>query len=649
VGYQVMVARASYDVAASSSTIKLMSNLSSEIPLNNSDTLNPEIQTLHAPNANNESIRTPDSSDTHEIVSAWLKSFEHALLSGDERALVALLEDEGNWRDVLAFTWHLTPCVGATSIAAILAARQPSVRANGFEINPARTAPQQTTRLGRDCIEALFRFETNVGRGEGVLRLVRAENDDASAGYKAWLISTSLEELRGFEENIGANRPTGAAYSRNFGGDNWEDARRKAQDYEDRDPTVLVIGGAQAGLSIAARLNQIGVDTLVVEKWPRIGDSWRERYHSLALHNSIHVNNLPYLPFPATWPQYIPKDMLGLWFEFYAQVMEINHWTRTEFTKGSWDDKAKRWVATLVRADGTQRIMRPRHIVFANGVSTYPLKPDIPGLDTFKGAVVHSEDFDTGESYVGKRAIVIGTGSSANDIALDLHSFNCHTTLVQRGSTTVVSIDPSAKLNYALYDEDRSVEECDLIGAAATPPLIVKAYQLAAQRMTELDKDMIEGLKGIGFKYDIGEDETGHQMKYRRRGGGYNLDAGSSELMIKGEIALLHNDKIERYCPDGALLKDGTVVPADLIVLGTGYFPQRELVRRALGEEVAEQIGPVWGEGEDGELANMFRRTPREGIWFIAGSLTQARVYSKYMALQIKAIEEGLVDTDPFG
>ena len=67
---------------------------------------------------------------------------------------------------------------------------------------------------------------------------------------------------------------------------------------------------------LAARLNQLGIDNLVVEKWPRIGDSWRKRYHSLALHNSIHVNNLPYLPFPPTWPNYIPKDMLGMWFEF---------------------------------------------------------------------------------------------------------------------------------------------------------------------------------------------------------------------------------------------------------------------------------------------------------------------------------------------
>jgi len=587
-------------------------------------------------------FKAQDLQQIRSQIEGWLSRFETALTACDANKLSDCFTKDGNWRDVLAFTWHLTPFVGASQIGTGFVERQPSVLAHKFEINPERSEPRRVTRLQKDCIEAMIRFETRLGRGEGVLRLI-----EEGTTLKAWALSTSLEEMKGFEEKIGPNRPSGSAYSRNFGGDNWEDARRRAQSYEDHDPTVLVVGGAQAGLSIAARLNQLGVDTLVVEKWPRIGDSWRKRYHSLALHNSIHVNNLPYMPFPPTWPNYIPKDMLGLWFESYAQIMEINHWTSTEFTKGEWDEAAKHWNATLKLADGSERLLKPRHIVFANGVSSYPLKPEIPGLEEFEGDVIHSEGFDSGAPYAGKKAIVIGTGSSGNDIALDLHSFGVDTTIVQRGSTTVVSIEPSAKLNYALYDEGLSVEECDLIGLAATPPLVIKAYQLAVKRMMDLDKEMIEGLEKIGFKYDIGEDGTGHQMKYRRRGGGYNLDAGSSALMIKGEIGLIQNDEIESYCAKGARMKDGSIVEADVIVLSTGYYPQGELVRRALGEDMASKIGPIWGEDEDGELANMFKRTPQEGAWFIAGSLTQVRVYSKYLALQIKALEEGLIDTNP--
>jgi putative flavoprotein involved in K+ transport len=132
-------------------------------------------------------------------------------------------------------------------------------------------------------------------------------------------------------------------------------------------------------------------------------------------------------------------------------------------------------------------------------------------------------------------------------------------------------------------------------------------------------------------------------MKYFRRGGGYNLDAGSSALMIEGQIGLLPYEQIERFNADGALLKDGSTVPADLVVLATGYYPQKELVRRALGDEIMERIGPVWGIGADGELNNMFKRTPQEGLWFIAGGLSQCRINSKYLALQIKAMELGMI------
>ncbi len=571
----------------------------------------------------------------------WLQAFEAALASGDATRIGALFHEDSHWRDVLAFTWHMTPVAGRDDIAAKLATAQQTTGAHGFKLPKDRRPPRKVTRLGIESIEAIFEFSTKLGTGAGIFRL--SPVTEGGEEQKAWLISTTLQSLTGHEEKIGANRPSGSAYSRNFGGENWADMRRRASAYEDRDPAVLVVGGAQSGLAIAARLNQLGVDTLVVEKWPRIGDSWRKRYHSLALHNSITINHLPYMPFPPNWPTYIPKDMLGNWFEFYADAMEINCWTDTEFAHAEWDAAAGNWVATLKRGDGTERVMRPRHIVSANGVSSYPLWPDVPGLKEFQGTVMHSEGFDSGAGWTGKRALILGTGSSANDMAQDLHSFGVHTTLIQRGSTTVVSINPSARLNEAVWNEPGTLEDADLVVSSAPPPLVLRNYKAVAKRMLALDQELIDGLKRIGFKHDMGEDETGHQMKYYRRGGGYNLDAGSSELMIKGEIGLLQYDRIDRFVAEGALLKDGSVVPADLILLATGYYPQQELIRRAMGDAMAEKVGQVWGIGPDGELSNMYKRTPQQGLWFIAGGLAQCRINSKYLALQIKAMELGLL------
>jgi cation diffusion facilitator CzcD-associated flavoprotein CzcO len=571
-------------------------------------------------------------------VQRWIGAFEAALQQRDPQATAGLFIADSHWRDLLAFTWNITPHSGADTIAAALCQAQGVTKANGFHIATDRTPPRRIRRLGVEVIEAILGFQTALGRGDAVLRL------RADAPGQAWVLLTSLDELTGHEEHIGKRRPSGEAYSRNFGGDNWLDQRTKRQAFADRDPTVLVVGGGQAGLAIAARLGQLDVDTLVVEKHERIGDNWRKRYHSLALHNQLHVNHLPYMPFPPSWPKYLPKDMLANWFESYAWIMELNVWSGTEFLGGSYDEARGRWQARVRRADGTERVMAPRHIIFANGVSGIARVPSLPGIESFKGDIIHSHSFSNGAAWAGKRALVLGTGNSGHDVAQDLHSHGVATSIIQRGSTTVVSIDPSAKLNYALYDEGPSLEDCDLIATAATYPLIVRGYQLAVERMVELDKELIAALKARGFKSDLGEDGTGHQMKYRRRGGGYYLDAGCSGLIIKGEIGLLQFDDIERFVPEGALMKDGTVQPAELLVLATGYYTQQELVRHLLGDAVAETVGEIWGIGADGEMANMWKPTAQPGLWFMAGSLAQCRIYSKHLALQIKAREAGLIE-----
>jgi hypothetical protein len=90
-------------------------------------------------------------------------------------------------------------------------------------------------------------------------------------------------------------------------------------------------------------------------------------------------------------------------------------------------------------------------------------------------------------------------------------------------------------------------------------------------------------------------------------------------------------------------LKNGEIIGADLVVLSTGYKSQDHLVRKLFGDGVADRVGPIWGFGDGHELRNMYARTPQPGLWFIAGSLAQCRINSKFLALQIKAIEEGFL------
>jgi hypothetical protein len=575
------------------------------------------------------------------IVANWLAQFERALAEPDDDLLRTLFHSESHWRDVLALTWHIRTVSGLDVILGELKAHVARANPTGFRIDPDRTAPRLVTRAGTDAIEAILRFEIAEGHGCGVLRLTPDANDGGT--LKAWTLLTALDELKGLEEQVGRSLPNGRSYPRDFRGPNWLDLRKAAAEYAERDPAVLVVGGGQAGLSIAARLTQLRVDTLIVEREQRIGDNWRKRYHALTLHNQVHVNHLPYMRFPPNWPVYIPKDKLAAWFEAYAESMELNCWTATEFEGGVYDEKEQRWRVVLRRADGTKRELRPRHVVMATGVSGIPSLPDTPTLRHFGGTVLHSSRYDDGEAWKGKRVLVIGTGNSGHDIAQDLHSSGAKVTLVQRSSTMIVNIEPSAQLQYALYGEGLPLEDCDLITMSIPLPLARKSHIVLTEQAKALDRELLDGLERVGFKLDFGEDGTGWQFKYLTRGGGYYFNVGCSDLIANGEIGLVQFFDIAEFVAEGARLRSGKTLAADLIVLATGFKGQEHLVCKLLGDDVAARLGPIWGFGDDQELRNMFVRTAQPGLWFIAGSFAQCRIYSKYLGLQIKACEAGLL------
>lgn len=589
----------------------------------------------------NTLVTAPEAGESDlaaQRVAHWLGRLEQGLRKADQAALEALFLEDSHWRDLVGFTWSITPHEGRAAIVERLLSRVESHRPTGFRIAEGRTPPRQVRRLGVDVIEAIFQFETAFSRCYGIVRLPVEDPG------KAWIMMTSMRELKGHELPIYARRPDGSAYSRTFGGDNWADRREKEQQFEDRDPTVLIIGAGQSGLSLAAHLRLLNVDALCVDRESRVGDTWRKRYHSLALHNQVALNQMAFMPFPPSWPKYLPKDMVANWLEHYAWAMQCNVWLETTFTGATYDTEAQEWTATVRRADGSERVFRVRHLVFANGIVGAPKMPNIPGLSDYQGTLVHTHGYKDGAPWKGKRAIVIGTGTSGHDIAQDLHGHGVNVSMIQRGAVTVVSVK-AATLAYTLYyDEGLPTEDCDLIATSSTFPLFLRGARLLAARMQEIDKPLLDGLAARGFKADLGEDGGGYQTKVRRSHSGYYLNCGCSELIAEGEIDLIQYEDIDRFVAEGVRMKDGRIESADLLVAATGYQSQQEVVRELLGNEIAERVGPIWGLAEDGELNNMYRPTPQPGLWFMGSGLSQARIYSHFIALQIKADELGLVD-----
>lgn len=565
--------------------------------------------------------------DAGTIAQDWLRDFNAAL---GNQTLAHLFDADCHWRDLVALTGEIRTHSGHTTLPVLASALQ-SENAQSFTLHPTMVPPQALSRAGKDVVEAAICFETDLGTCNGLVRILTETG-------KAWTLSTALDAFRTVEH------PPEPAYAKDVRAPNWLDNRAASRAYADRDPVVLVVGGGHAGITAAARLGAMGVDTLVIDKEKRIGDNWRLRYHNLKLHNQINVNHMPYLEFPKTWPRYIPKDMIANWLEFYVEALEINFWTQTEFLGADWDSDTKNWIARIKQTDGTERTMRPHHIVMAASTSAVKKLPDIPSLANFQGTLLHASEFEVGSEWTDRPVMVLGTGTSSHDISQHLHAHGANVTMVQRSPTMVVNVDPSAQIYDGLYlgdwENGPTLDERDLLNSSFTLDLIKRAHKLVTRDVRDIDRKTHEGLERAGFELEYGEDGTGWPLKYRTRGGGYYFNIGCSELIIDGQIDLIQHRDIDQYIEDGVRMKDGSQRPAELIVMATGYETQGAMLEGLFGPEITAQTGQVWGLREDdGEMSNMWTRTGHPGLWFTAGAFSQCRIYSKYMAQQIVIAE----------
>jgi putative flavoprotein involved in K+ transport len=581
-------------------------------------------------------------------VGDWLSRFESALSEGDSAAAAELFADESFWRDLVAFTWNIKTVEGPAGVKHMLDDTLAHTKPRGF-----RTTEEPAVTEG--VTEAWIAFETDTGRGNGHLRLKDG---------KAWTLLTALTELKGHEERVGPGRPKGVAHGADPDRETWlERRRREAEELGfERQPYVVIVGGGQGGIALGARLRQLDVPTIIVERNERPGDSWRKRYKSLCLHDPVWYDHLPYIKFPPNWPVFSPKDKIGDWLEMYTRVMELNYWSSTTAKSARYDADAGEWTVVVER-DGADVTLRPRQLVLATGMSGKPNVPAIPGMDVFKGEQHHSSRHPGADAYTGKRAVVIGSNNSAHDVCAALWEVGAaEVTMVQRSSTHIVRSDSLMKIGLgALYSEEAvasgiTTEKADMI-FASLPYRIMHEFQIPLyNEMRERDADFYERLERAGFALDFGEDDSGLFMKYLRRGSGYYIDVGASDLVAGGDIKL-QRGTVSHLTEDAVVMDDGTALPADLVVYATGYGSMNGWAADLISQEVADKVGKVWGLGSgtakdpgpwEGEQRNMWKPTQQEALWFHGGNLHQSRHYSIYLALQLKARLEG-IDTPVYG
>jgi cation diffusion facilitator CzcD-associated flavoprotein CzcO len=354
------------------------------------------------------------------------------------------------------------------------------------------------------------------------------------------------------------------------------------------------------------------------------------------------------MPFPQNFPEYLPKDKLAQWFESYVASFDLNFWTSTEFVGATYDEERGEWEVTLRLADGSTRVMRPKHLLMATGGSNIPMIPDLPGLEDFAGTTLHGDHYRDGADYTGKKVLIIGTGTSAHDFAHDIVRAGGTSTMVQRGPLIVID-QPTANVMFGDYtNHDVPTDLVDLRFLAGGVFHQERNAFIEFQKFADdADRELHEGLKKAGMKVWSGEDNTGFYYSYLSKSkGGYYLNVGASDAIARGEIEILQLDSIERFDATGVVFTDGTHRDFDVIIFATAQEPHIKGIEKMFGTEFAEKLGPIWGFDNDGEMRNVLKPTAHEGFWILDGSIPMARWHSPLVALLVKAELMGAIPTE---
>jgi cation diffusion facilitator CzcD-associated flavoprotein CzcO len=190
-------------------------------------------------------------------------------------------------------------------------------------------------------------------------------------------------------------------------------------------------------VTLAACLQNVGIKTLVVERGASIGGLWRDRYRSVRTHTPSYHDEYPFMPYPKGWPRWQPREKLVSWMKSYAELMDIDIVYNSEIRNPKYDPSRRQWTVDIeIKGDKT-KTLHPRHIVLATG--TYagePNVPKIPNQSAFRGLIYHSKQHTSALDIPGissKRVAIIGSGTSAHDVAEDMSSHGAKSvTIIQR-------------------------------------------------------------------------------------------------------------------------------------------------------------------------------------------------------------------------
>ncbi|KOC18134.1 putative flavin-containing monooxygenase [Aspergillus flavus AF70] len=355
-------------------------------------------------------------------------------------------------------------------------------------------------------------------------------------------------------------------------------ASQRSEAINNVDPEILIIGGGQNGLAMAARCKVLGMENLIIERSDEVGDIWKKRYEYLSLYFPHWLDALLYFKYSQHWPMYIPAQKQALYMQWYASVLELNVWTKSSVVKAEQDAEGK-WTIIINKEGKETRILYPN---------------------------AH----DSAREFVGKKICVV----------------------VPR---MLGSYAPDEYGNLPDLEEQDRLFFSMLVGPGE------ELSRRTAKVLEDLDRPLLEALNARGLRTWRGQRDTGNSTLGQTRNGGFYFDAGACEEIINGNIKV-EPGYIEKFTADKVILNSGREKEFDLVVFATGFSNMIDSIRATLGEKIASQCGSIWGIDEEGEYKTVYRETGVPNLWIMVGFLPMTRYASKLLALRLKALQEGI-------
>ncbi|RYO85582.1 hypothetical protein DL763_007048 [Monosporascus cannonballus] len=560
---------------------------------------------------------------------------------------VSQLKEHAIWRDTFALSGTMRTFYTDVTV---LAAWQELIRDRGAKDFELFAPAVQQVKLDEQTqwIEGRFFFTAEKPiktKCSGFLSICSTSD----GGWKIWVIKTILEQIAG-QADVDTMAPVGTP-----------DGTVQAQINGSVDGLpyfdTVIVGGGMCGLATGGRLKALGVSYVCLEREQNLEDPWAKRYKSAKLHT---VRNYAHMPFDRTFgpefQEFLTKDEVAKGHADWAKRYGINVWLSTSLDTGKYDASSSLWILNITR-DGRASQLQAKHLIFATGAGCHtPVVPPWADREKFGGKVIHSVNYHDADSWKGLRGIVVGAGNTGHDVASDMVAAGLSSvTMVQRSPTFVLpvenmmqrykgtSLSPIClqdlpKLIFktiGVYNDVIPTEISDRIWFSAPMSVGRLVSGKNFHRMAAETPERWEALAKAGFKADpFGDIQRAINVKL----GGFYIDVGAGKLITDGQIKMKSDAVPVAYSETGLVFSDGSMVPADVIVLATGFLGNlKEHVSRLLGADVAERAGDCFGVDEEGELHGVFKPTGHPGLWYIGGGMGHSRYYSRFLALQIKA------------